>query len=201
MCWRLRLLPQEPTGVQCFAAAAHGGTQDGESVSAAGPPGVRVQRGGLGHHRSGGGKAASKVGVVRGCGCAQGVCHCRNTVKGKKFVVWRLSDLSSQSAVVGLFLFGAAYEAHWKTAQGSVVALLNARLLPASEVSRPAAPGASAAVCVCVCAERIGHGLGSGQPSEAHAVGYLSGLHLLQGSLQEWTDVLKLCQAVGWRLL
>ena len=59
----------------------------------------------------------------------------RDTVKGKKFVVWRLSDLSSQTAVVSLFLFGQAYQEHWKIPQGHVVGLLNANIMPNREVS------------------------------------------------------------------
>ena len=60
----------------------------------------------------------------------------RDTVKGKKFVIWRLSDLSSQTAVVSLFLFGQAYQEHWKIPQGHVVGLLNANIMPNREVSR-----------------------------------------------------------------
>ena len=59
----------------------------------------------------------------------------RDTVKGKKFVVWRLSDLSSQTAVVSLFLFGQVYQEHWKIPQGHVVGLLNANIMPNREVS------------------------------------------------------------------
>ena len=56
-------------------------------------------------------------------------------MKGKKFVIWRLSDLSSQMAVVSLFLFGQAYQEHWKIPQGHVIALLNANIMPGREVS------------------------------------------------------------------
>jgi len=65
----------------------------------------------------------------------------RDTVKGKKFVVWRLSDLSSQTAVVSLFLFGQAYQEHWKIPQGHVIALLNANIMPGREVGTYQAEG------------------------------------------------------------
>lgn len=51
--------------------------------------------------------------------------YCRDTVKGKKYSIWKLSDLSSQTAVVSLFLFGTAFQAHWKTSLGTIVAILN----------------------------------------------------------------------------
>ena len=58
----------------------------------------------------------------------------KDTVKGKKFVVWKLSDLTSQSEVVTLFLFGGAYQQHWKLPLGEVVALLNPSIMPSREV-------------------------------------------------------------------
>ena len=54
----------------------------------------------------------------------------KESVKGNKYAVWKLSDLSSQSVVVTLFLFGKAYQEHWKMVQGSVVALLNPTICP-----------------------------------------------------------------------
>ena len=60
----------------------------------------------------------------------------KDTVKGDKYAMWKLSDLSAQSAVVLLFLFGKAYQEHWKMAQGSVVALLNPTIMPNREVGR-----------------------------------------------------------------
>ena len=59
----------------------------------------------------------------------------RDSAKGNKFTVWKISDLSGQSAVVSLFLFGKAYEEHWKTSLGYVVALLNPSIMPDKEVS------------------------------------------------------------------
>ena len=58
----------------------------------------------------------------------------RDSAKGNKYAVWKLSDLSSQSSVVSLFLFGKAYQEHWKMVQSSVVALLNPTVMPNREV-------------------------------------------------------------------
>ena len=58
----------------------------------------------------------------------------KESAKGNKYTVWKLSDLSSQSAVVTLFLFGKAYQEHWKMVQGSVIALLNPTIMPNREV-------------------------------------------------------------------
>lgn len=49
-------------------------------------------------------------------------------------MVWSLSDLNATE--LGVFLFGDAYDAHWKALDGSIVALLNAALLPATEKNR-----------------------------------------------------------------
>ena len=58
------------------------------------------------------------------------ICHpdyydFRDTVKGKKYSIWKLSDLSGQSTVVSLFLFGTAFQSHWKTTLGTIIAILN----------------------------------------------------------------------------
>lgn len=58
----------------------------------------------------------------------------RDSAKGNKYAVWKVSDLSSQSAVVSLFLFGKSYQEHWKMVQGSVIALLNPTVMPNREV-------------------------------------------------------------------
>ncbi|RMX66627.1 hypothetical protein DD238_004009 [Peronospora effusa] len=50
---------------------------------------------------------------------------------GSTFMVWGLSDLDGTE--LGLFLFGDAYSNHWKEMPGSIVAVLNATLLPATE--------------------------------------------------------------------
>ena len=58
--------------------------------------------------------------------------------QGNTYGIWKLSDLGPNTAneCVVLFLFGDIYKEHWKTTEGSVVALLNASLLPAKEVKR-----------------------------------------------------------------
>jgi len=58
----------------------------------------------------------------------------REDRKGKKYVIWKLSDLSCQDAVISLFLFGVAYQNHWKTSMGTVVAILNPDIVPNKEV-------------------------------------------------------------------
>ncbi|XP_064400268.1 protein MCM10 homolog [Halichondria panicea] len=57
----------------------------------------------------------------------------KDSKKGDKYSVWKLSDLSGQSAVVTVFLFGQAYQEHWKTPLGYVVALLNPNIMPGKE--------------------------------------------------------------------
>ena len=58
----------------------------------------------------------------------------KDSSKGEKFCVWKLSDLSSQKSLVSLFLFGKAFQEHWKTPAGHVVALLNPSIMPNKEV-------------------------------------------------------------------
>ena len=60
--------------------------------------------------------------------------YLRDTKKGDKYAIWKLSDLSSQTAVISLFLFGKSYQEHWKTSVGTVVALLNPNVMPGKEV-------------------------------------------------------------------
>ena len=62
--------------------------------------------------------------------------HLRDTVKGDKYTIWKLSDLSSQTAVISLFLFGKSYQEHWKTSVGTVVALLNPNIMSGKEVRK-----------------------------------------------------------------
>jgi len=59
----------------------------------------------------------------------------KQSSNGKTYGIWKLSDLgpSSTNEFVALFLFGDVYKEHWKTTEGSVVALLNASILPAKE--------------------------------------------------------------------
>ncbi|KAJ0398660.1 hypothetical protein ATCC90586_007114 [Pythium insidiosum] len=56
------------------------------------------------------------------------------TTNGSTFMVWGLSDLDTTE--LGVFLFDAAYEAHWRQLEGSLVAVLNATLMPASEKNK-----------------------------------------------------------------
>ncbi|OWZ09633.1 hypothetical protein PHMEG_00017637 [Phytophthora megakarya] len=53
---------------------------------------------------------------------------------GSTFMVWGLSDL--EGTELGVFLFGDAYASHWKEVAGSIVAVLNATLLPATEKNK-----------------------------------------------------------------
>uniref|UniRef100_M4BTI9 Uncharacterized protein n=1 Tax=Hyaloperonospora arabidopsidis (strain Emoy2) TaxID=559515 RepID=M4BTI9_HYAAE len=53
---------------------------------------------------------------------------------GSTFMVWGLSDLDGTE--LGIFLFGDAYNSHWKETTGSIVAVLNAALLPATEKNK-----------------------------------------------------------------
>ncbi|KAG1704600.1 hypothetical protein DVH05_005528 [Phytophthora capsici] len=53
---------------------------------------------------------------------------------GSTFMVWGLSDLVGTE--LGIFLFGDAYESHWRELTGSIVAILNASLLPATEKNK-----------------------------------------------------------------
>jgi minichromosome maintenance protein 10 len=50
--------------------------------------------------------------------------------------IWKLSDLAFhlQNSTVSLFLFGESHKQLWKTAEGSVVAVLNPSILPSREV-------------------------------------------------------------------
>ncbi|XP_062522782.1 protein MCM10 homolog [Corticium candelabrum] len=57
----------------------------------------------------------------------------KETCKGDKFAAWKLSDLSSSSSVVMLFLFKDVYHTHWKTSQGQVIALLNPNKMQTKE--------------------------------------------------------------------
>ncbi|GMF19588.1 unnamed protein product [Phytophthora fragariaefolia] len=56
------------------------------------------------------------------------------TANGSTFMVWGLSDLDGTE--LGVFLFGDAYVKHWKELTGSVIAVLNAALMPATEKNK-----------------------------------------------------------------
>lgn len=72
--------------------------------------------------------------LINYCTCNIHVCI---YFQGNTYGIWKLSDLGPNTAneCVVLFLFGDVYKEHWKTTEGSVVALLNASLLPAKEVN------------------------------------------------------------------
>lgn len=58
-------------------------------------------------------------------------CYC---CQGKKFSIWRLSDLSSQFANISFFLFDKVFQSHWKIPVGHVLAILNANILTNKDV-------------------------------------------------------------------
>lgn len=49
----------------------------------------------------------------------------RESASGKKYGLWKVTDLAGFTC--SLFLFGDAFEAHWKESEGSVVGLVNAK--------------------------------------------------------------------------
>ncbi|CAB4034735.1 MCM10 homolog, partial [Paramuricea clavata] len=59
----------------------------------------------------------------------------KTTAKGEAYSIWKLSDLAFhlQNSTISVFLFGENHKEHWKTVEGSVVALLNPAVLPPRE--------------------------------------------------------------------
>ncbi|XP_028398003.1 protein MCM10 homolog [Dendronephthya gigantea] len=59
----------------------------------------------------------------------------KTTAKGEAYSIWKLSDLAFhlQTSTISLFLFGESHKEHWKTVEGSAVALLNPSVLPPRE--------------------------------------------------------------------
>eukprot|EP00741_Cyanophora_paradoxa_P004986 tig00000842_g4833.t1 len=57
----------------------------------------------------------------------------RESSNGKNFVIWKLYDLSGTA--VSVFLFGRAYTEHWKETEGSLVAILNPKIMESRERS------------------------------------------------------------------
>lgn len=61
--------------------------------------------------------------------CISGVILSKSTVQtssaGSQYIIWKLSDLKGEMKQVSVFLFKNAYKDLWKTAQGTVVAVLN----------------------------------------------------------------------------
>ena len=58
-------------------------------------------------------------------------------LQGKTFSIWKLSDLAvgKENSAVTFFLFGDVYKEYWKMAEGNVIALLNAAIMPQRDVS------------------------------------------------------------------
>jgi DNA polymerase III alpha subunit len=56
----------------------------------------------------------------------------KTATSGKKYCVFKLSDL--KGTIVNVFLFGAVFEAHWKETVGAVLAILNPKVLSATDV-------------------------------------------------------------------
>lgn len=127
----------------------------------------------------------------------------RESVKGNKYTVWKLSDLSSQSAVVSLFLFGKAYQEHWKMVQGSVVALLNPTIMPSKEVvtathCNPSPPVTPLPPIDRYCRHKFKTSCPlSGLVPEVDASRNVPRLYSLSSTHQGWTQVHELCQDVG----
>lgn len=49
----------------------------------------------------------------------------KTSQKGKKYAIWKLSDLKDCTKLVSFFLFGEVFTTHWKMAVGSVIGILN----------------------------------------------------------------------------
>lgn len=59
----------------------------------------------------------------------------KKSQKGNNFIIWTLSDLKDDLKTVSMFLFRKAYNDLWKTAEGTVVAVLNPNVLDKSQNS------------------------------------------------------------------
>jgi minichromosome maintenance protein 10 len=55
----------------------------------------------------------------------------KSAANGGSYMIWKISDLDNHS--ISVFLFREAYNAHWKESEGAMVAVLNAKVLPARE--------------------------------------------------------------------
>ncbi|GAQ88020.1 hypothetical protein KFL_003940110 [Klebsormidium nitens] len=62
----------------------------------------------------------------------------RESASGRKYGLWKVTDLAGFTC--SLFLFGDAFEAHWKESEGSVVGLLNAKYKEEKGGARSSAP-------------------------------------------------------------
>lgn len=54
----------------------------------------------------------------------------RKTKAGADYSIWKLNDLQNLDKPVVLMLFGDAHGTQWKLSRGSVIALLNCKILP-----------------------------------------------------------------------
>ncbi|GJQ84239.1 Mcm10 [Trypoxylus dichotomus] len=60
----------------------------------------------------------------------------KTSQKGNQFSIWSLSDLHVNLKTASVFLFGKAHQHLWKTAVGTVVAILNANVLDKKDGSK-----------------------------------------------------------------
>ena len=54
----------------------------------------------------------------------------RQAANGGSYVIWTLSDLSRKDHDVSVFLFREALGSHWTTCEGTLMAVLSAKVLP-----------------------------------------------------------------------
>lgn len=57
----------------------------------------------------------------------------KTTKNGQSFSIWKLNDLKKTDTIVTLFLFGECHNHHWKLAKGTVIGLLNSKIMPNSK--------------------------------------------------------------------
>ena len=58
----------------------------------------------------------------------------KSASNGGKYMIWKLSDLEGSS--ISIFLFRDAYDTHWKESEGTVIAVLNSKVVPAKDNQR-----------------------------------------------------------------
>ena len=57
----------------------------------------------------------------------------KTSQKGSSYSIWKISDLSENIETVCLFMFSGAYKTHWKTCIGTVMGVLNPKVLESRE--------------------------------------------------------------------
>ena len=57
----------------------------------------------------------------------------KTSQKGSSYSIWKISDLSDNIDTVCLFMFSGAYKTHWKTSIGTVLGVLNPKVLESRE--------------------------------------------------------------------